>query len=307
MSIADKWSLKNSSHPGYDKCLFLVGDLDFMKMICHSSILKSSWYYISSKQDILLPQMTMWVSQKRVLDTKKTWCLMSHGDTLIIRLNEKYHQCLNMTFTSISAFFVQKFLRGQTSRHIFKTWSLCFILIDVLHFLAPWKSSCEGRGEMAHSLRWQLYVALCLLTCVSLIIREHGVAFDSMDTLTAHRLAKASRMTVRRSEETGWKAGVQLREDQRRRNFNHSHCVRAQITQITFFIPLVWKKKKSSLSEYWMVQFMVWEVLSNFDKKDMFLFFSFFFTWRAQEALFHSAEFLAVLKMSTVDPHIFIF
>lgn len=91
---------------------------------------------------------------------------------------------------------------------------------------------------MAHSLRWQLYVALCLLTCVSLIIREHGAAFDSMDTLTARRLAKASRMTVRRSEETGWKAGVQLREDQRRRNFNHSHCVRAQITQITFF-PLV--------------------------------------------------------------------
>lgn len=39
---------------------------------------------------------------------------------------------------------------------------------------------------------------MCLcgcLTCVPLIIAEHGVAFDSRATLTARRLAEASRMT----------------------------------------------------------------------------------------------------------------
>lgn len=208
---------------------------------------------------------------------------MSHDDTLIIRRNEKYHQGLNITFTSISAlslsksFWEDKLLITSSKPDRFALfWSMYSISWHRGRVVVR-----EG-GEMAHSLRWQLYVALCLLTCVSLIIREHGVAFDSMDTLTAHRLAKASRMTVRRSEETGWKAGVQLREDQRRRNFNHSHCVRAQITEITFF-PLVWKKK-SLLSEYWMAQFMGWEVLSNFDRKDMP---HFLFKKRVEEALLH--------------------
>lgn len=193
---------------------------------------------------------------------------MSHGDTLIIRRIEKYHQCLNITFTSISALSLSKSfwedklpVTSSKPDRFSLFWSKCSTSWHRGRVVVR-----EG-GEMAHSLRWQLYVALCLLTCVSLIIREHGVAFDSMDTLTARRLAKASRMTVRRSEETGWTAGVQLREDQRRCNFNHSHCMRAQITQITFFPPLVWKK--SSLREYWMAQIMVWEVLSNFDEKDM--------------------------------------
>lgn len=90
--------------------------------------------------------MTMWVRQKQVLDSKKKkkWCLISYNNQKKWKVSPVLKHHLHLYFSSL---FVQKFLRGQTSRHIFKTSSLCFILIDVLRFLAPWQSSCEGRGR----------------------------------------------------------------------------------------------------------------------------------------------------------------
>lgn len=77
-----------------------------------------------------------------------------------------------------------------------------------------------------------------------------GWRLISRDTLTAHRLAKASRMTAGRSEETGWKAKVQLREDQKRHNFNHSHCARTQSLAELFSFFCVKKGGKLTLQNF---------------------------------------------------------
>lgn len=119
--------------------------LTYIKMFRHSSVLKSSWmYYISSKQYSILPQ---WVSHNRSQTPNNNvindlrWYINKQTKWTVWPVF-KHHLHLYLSFL-----FVQKFLRGQTSCHIFKTWSLCFILIDALHFLALWQSSCEGRGE----------------------------------------------------------------------------------------------------------------------------------------------------------------
>lgn len=138
-----------------------------------------------------------------------------------------FKACLNIAFKFISTFFVEKFPKEQTFHHIFKTWSLCFILmICSIHSQAPCQWVWKG-GRNGSFFEMAIVCGSISGLPVSLIIAEHGVVFDSVDTLTARRLAKAPRMTAGRSEEMGWKAGVQLREHQKRRNFNHSHCVRA--------------------------------------------------------------------------------
>lgn len=109
------------------------------------------FYYISSKQDLILPQMWMLYVKTKCQNRSQTpkknmvvnvsWWYTNNQKNWKVSPVFKHHLHLYL-----SSLFVQKFLRGQTSRHIFKTWSLFFILIEVFHFLAPWQSSCEGRG-----------------------------------------------------------------------------------------------------------------------------------------------------------------
>ena len=72
------------------------------------------------------------------------------------------------------------------------------------------------KNENVPVSRWQLCVAsLPVLPAGALISVQPKPVFDSGAGLTDSRETNGPAMSEDRSEDTGWKAGVQLREDQK--------------------------------------------------------------------------------------------
>lgn len=109
--------------------------------------------------------------------------------------------------------FVQKFLaRTNFPPHLQNLITLLYSDQCAPRFSSRCQSSQEikkqegRRGGRVRRLTFLDANCMCLcgcLTCVPLIIAEHGVAFDSRATLTARRLAEASRMTGDQRRQAG--------------------------------------------------------------------------------------------------------
>lgn len=107
--------------------------------------------------------------------------------------------------------FVQKFL-ARTNFPLHLQNLITLLYSDHPRFSSQCQSSKEikkqegRRGGRVDGLLFLDANCMCLcgcLTCVPLIIAEHGVAFDSRATLTARRLAEASRMTGDQRRQAG--------------------------------------------------------------------------------------------------------